>query len=331
MEKDIGNRIVYEMNSALEIAETYFAQKNTAVIPYAGERLSDEFLAALEEMNNKCERATTGFTNLITSLAIKAALKDTVDIRYHQTQIQDQTSRPAGFNFRGISEKIIYHWLSTHEFVCAKSGWQTRTYERPKPYMLDYDENIGDIKNAFLSCYDQIESYGQDAFSALVFLFWRQLQFREALKIDLAIPTISDVLQITDYFQAHFSYKYKDSRGASRLPVLALYAVYVVLLHELDRYKEKQLRPLEPHSAADVRTGALGDIEVTGADGSVFEALEIKHEIAITKDIIESVKRKIRGSRIDCVDGSYGSVVGRVVVLHSENRDAVVRAMRWGR
>ena len=30
---------------------------------------------------------------------------------------------------------------------------------------------------------------------------------------------------------------------------------------------------------------------------------------------------------INCVEGLYGSVVGGVVVLHSENRDVVVRGM----
>ena len=67
----------------------------------------------------------------------------------------------------------------------------------------------------------------------------------------------------------------------------------------MDRYKGKHLKPLESHSAADSRTGALGDIEIASSDGSIFEAVEVKHEIAVTKDIVESVKRKVRGSRID--------------------------------
>ncbi|MDR1019191.1 MAG: hypothetical protein LBL73_00400 [Synergistaceae bacterium] len=294
MAKDIEGLVVTELDKALDIAETYFATMQTDTIPYSASGLDNNFIAALDEMSAKCSKATTGFTNLVTSLAIKAALGDSVDIRYHQTQIQSQTDRPAGFNFRGVSEKVIYFWLSTHEFVCAKSGWQTRTFERPKPYMLDYDENIGDIKGAFLTCYDQIEEHRQDALAALVFLLWRQLQLRDAVRIPLAIPAISDVLQITRYFQLHFDYRYKDTRGASRLPVLALYSLYEVLVKELNRYDSKTLKPLEAHSAADSRTGALGDIEVVNSDGTIFEVLEIKHGIAISKDIVESVKRKIR-------------------------------------
>ncbi|MDR0649304.1 MAG: hypothetical protein LBF92_08235 [Synergistaceae bacterium] len=298
MTKDIEVAIITELDRALDIAEAYFVLKQKDIIPYSTSRLNNNFIAALDEMSAKCSKATTGFTNLITSLAIKAALGDSVDIRYHQTQIQSQTDRPAGFNFRGVSEKVIYFWLSTHEFVCAKSGWQTRTFERPKPYMLNYDENIGDIKDAFLTCYDQIEGHRQDALAALVFLLWRQLQLRDAMRIALAIPTISDVLQITGYFQLHFNHRYSDTRGASRLPVLALYSLYEVLVKELNRYDGKTLKPLEAHSAADSRTGALGDIEVVNPDGTIFEVLEIKHGIAISKEIVESVKRKIRGNSV---------------------------------
>ena len=73
--------------------------------------------------------------------------------------------------------------MQAHEFPGAKSGWQTRTYERPKPYKLNYDENIGDIKEPFLKCYDQIEEHDQDAFMALAFLLWRREQLREKSKI----------------------------------------------------------------------------------------------------------------------------------------------------
>ena len=63
------------------------------------------------------------------------------------------------------------------------------------------------------------------------------------------------------FFRSHFFYAYKDSKGASRLPVLALYAVYTVLTKELHRYGNKQLKPLEA--------------------------------------IVDSAKQKIRSSRVD--------------------------------
>lgn len=122
---------------------------------------------------------------------------------------------------------------------------------------------------------------------------------REASKVVLAIPKIQDVLQITKLFETHFFYKYKDSKGASRLPVLALYAIYTVLLEELSRFNGKTLKPLEAHSAADAQTGAIGDIEVVDAEGVAFEAIEVKHGLPITAAMVDSAKQKIRGSQVD--------------------------------
>lgn len=251
-----------ELDAAFNQAEAYFVTKQKEKPPFAVENLSPRFIEALELMAKYCEKASGGYCNLITSLAIKAVYGEKVDVRYHQVQIQDQTDRPAGFNFRGVSESTIYEWMEEHEFHGAKSGWQTRTFERPKPYMLSYDENIGTIKEPFLICYDEIETQHQSAKLALAFLLWRRLQLREASNVDLAVPKIQDVIQITNLFEAHFFYKYKDSKGASRLPVLALYAIYSVLLNELSRYKGKKLKELEAHSAADAQTGAIGDIEI---------------------------------------------------------------------
>jgi DNA (cytosine-5)-methyltransferase 1 len=296
----LDENIRKELDAALDIAESYFVTKKEDIPPFAIENLDQRFIDALELMAKYCEKASGGYSNLITSLSIKAVYGDKVDVRYHQVQIQNQTDRPAGFNFRGVSETTIYEWMEEHEFHGAKSGWQTRTFERPKPYMLTYDENIGSIKEPFLICYDELETMRQNASVALAFLLWRRLQLREATKVELAIPKIQDVLQITRLFETHFFYKYKDSKGASRLPVLALYAVYKVLLKEIGRYDGKQLKELEAHSAADAQTGAIGDIEIVRSDdGAAFEAVEVKHGLIVTKAMVESAKQKIRGSQVD--------------------------------
>ena len=189
--------------------------------------------------------------------------------------------------------------MEDHEFHGAKSGWQTRTFERPKPYFLNYDENIGSIKEAFLTIYDLVEKVPDKAIYALALLMLRRIELRECSKVTLAVPNIQDVIQITRFFELHFFYAYKDSKGASRLPVLALYAIYTELIKELNRFRGKHLKNLEAHSAADARTGSIGDIEVLNDDDTPFEAVEVKHQLPITKAIVDSSKQKIRGSRVD--------------------------------
>ena len=297
--KDLDGKLTAKLDEAYLLAEGFFVKKTKGLPPFAVQNLNPTFITALEDLARQCEKASTGYLNIVTSLAIKSVYEDKVDIRYHQTGIQNQTDRPAGFNFRVISEEIIYPWMEAHELHGAKSGWQTRTYERPKPYLLTYEEHINYIKDAFLTVYDQAEKNPNVVLYALAFLLFRRIELRENSKISLAIPNIQDVLQITNLFESHFFYSFKDSKGASRLPVLALYAVYTVLLKEMHRYDGKQLKPLEAHSAADSQTGAVGDIEVLNEDGTTFEAVEVKHQIPISKAIVDTAKQKIRGSRLD--------------------------------
>jgi DNA (cytosine-5)-methyltransferase 1 len=282
------------LNAALAKAEVTFA---SGVADQYG--LSDTILEALTQLSAKAQRASAAFNAIITCLAIKV-FKPNADIRYHQTQIQADTSRPAGFNFRTPSEAIIYPWLNAHMFEGAKSGWQTRTLERPVPYMLDYSENIAEVKAPFLQVFDEIEEQGQSASDALAYLVYLQLILRESKKITLSKPRTTDISLIVDLLSAHFFHGYKESRGASRLPVLALYAIYSVLTEQLARFKGMELKPLEEHSAADSQTGALGDIEVvnTGTQ-EVFEAIEVKHGIPITEAVIRSAMSKIMDKRID--------------------------------
>ncbi len=291
--------ITEKLDEAYQMAEDYYNEDNDTIPPFASDNLSPEFIDALEKIADNCEKASSAYSNILTALSIKAVYGDEVDVRYHQMQIQKDTDRPAGFNLRSVSEHIIYSWMERHEFHGAKSGWQARTLERPKPYTLDYDENISMVKEPFLIIYDQIETHHQDALLALAFLMWRRIQLRNKSNLVLASPNIQDVRQITDLFESHFFYTYKNSKGASRLPVLALHSVYMVLLQELSRYAGKSLKPLEAHSAADAQTGAIGDIEVANQDGSVFEAVEVKHNLPVTTAIIDSVKQKIRGSHVD--------------------------------
>ena len=297
--EDLAEQLEAKLNEAYSMAEQhFFLDKRTDMPSYAKDNLSDDFIAALESAANKCEKASTGYLNIITGLVIKAAYPD-VDVRYHQLQIQDQTDKPAGFGFRTVSEDFIYPWMEAHEFHGAKSGWQTRTFERPKPYLLRYNENIGSIKDAFLTIYDLVEKNPDKAIYALALLMLRRIELRERSKVNLAVPNIQDVIQITRFFELHFFYHYKDSKGASRLPVLALYAIYTELIKELNRYRGKHLKALEAHSAADARTGSIGDIEILNADNTPFEAVEVKHQLQITKAIVDSSKQKIRGSRVD--------------------------------
>lgn len=251
------------------------------------------------ELDKKSETASAAMTNIITGLAIKVANPE-LDVRFHQTQIQPHSHvGESWFNHRGISEKIIYPWLSQKNFVGAKSGWQTRTLERPKPYTRDYDENIAHIKKAFIEIYESTEELSaEDVREELLYLIYLQILRRESKSIQLATPNIDQIDTILCQLETYINYKFKG-KGGSRLPVLAICSIVRILTKELQRYQGVVVKDLELHSAADSQTGAAGDIELENSSGIVFEAYEIKHQITFTKAMIDDIAKKISPFQLD--------------------------------
>lgn len=261
--------------------------------------LPADVIEHLDKLTEKAETASAAFTNIITGLAIKI-WEPELDVRFHQIQIQANSALgKSWFNHRGLSEKVVYPWLSQKNFAGAKSGWQTRTLERPKPYTRDYDENISYVKEAFLEIYESTnERNVDDIKSELAYLLYRQLAIREGRVIDLATPNIDVISTIIGHFKAHINYKYAG-KGASRLPVLAVFATLKLVSKEISRYENVELKDLEEHSAADSQTGSAGDIEFADSSGKVFEALEIKHNILVDKAMISDAEKKISPFQLD--------------------------------
>jgi DNA (cytosine-5)-methyltransferase 1 len=286
--KTVDAGVTAVLNGAYVAAEKVFGNEQEGIHDW---NLSKRFQAALEEIHNASSSASTALTNVVTSLAIKAAFPE-LDVRYHQVQIG------APFSFRPISEKVVYPWLARNHFEGAKSGWQTRTFERPKPFTMDFEENIEGVKEAFLTIYDEVQQHEANAAEGLAYLLLRQMELREHKKVVLAEPTIDDINVIVKLLEKHFTYSY-SSKGASRLPVLAMHAIYSVMIKQLMRFEGMTLLPLKSHSAADEQTGSVGDIEVSQPDGNIFEALEIKHNQKIEKEVIEDSVRKILGHQLD--------------------------------
>jgi DNA (cytosine-5)-methyltransferase 1 len=268
-------------------------------------QLSNELRGYLDIFTGKAPQFKTMYTNLITCLVCKA-VDPSIDCRYHRDPAdkKDKVTMPvpaagpdAYFSGRTVSEKAIAPWLREKDFVHAESGWQTRTFERPKPYALTYDENVGGPKNEWLHVLDEVQVKGQNPEEALLYLFYWNIQYREGQEVVISAPGINEISTIVALLEAHFNSKYK-AKGASRLPVLAVYALYGAMMTEALRFQGKILSELKPHSAADGSTGATGDIEVFDGD-RLFEAVEIKHNKKIDIEMVKTAFLKFRGHRID--------------------------------
>ena len=234
-------------------------------------------------------------TVLITSL-VKKIETPTQDVRYHQRKL------PNGYSGRGFDTNHITPFMKEkfRRFAMAESGWLTRSLEHPSPYTLGYPGEIDNttVKDAFLQILNDIEEnkadpkkYLQAIFSALITLMeGSQISF-DFLKEAQKTETVT-IGKIVDLLRRHFSHDYGVA-GASRLPVLAVYSAYEMLMG-IQRYEGKTLSPLKSHTTADTKSRgirAIGDIEVMH-DNSFFEGVEIKHKIPISLGIVEDAYQK---------------------------------------
>ena len=216
------------------------------------------------------------------------------DIRKHQSSIVD------GYSGRTFDSNFITPFLKDHRFpAMAESGWLTRSLEQKVPYELNYTGAIKpqSLKESFLYAIDAIQNSGR-VDEIIDYMLQSLIIQRDNKTIEVATPQNLSIANIMALLQSHFRYPYKAS-GASRLPVLALYAIYQCLVKELKRYEGKRLLEIENHNSADTRSGRKGDIDIVNEDGSTFEAVEVKFDIPVSHNIVENAKEKIQTSTIE--------------------------------
>ncbi|MCM3325047.1 hypothetical protein [Cytobacillus kochii] len=253
------------------------------------EELSTEELEILDKIIKYSERAKGVLSVIVTSLTHKIVNPEQ-DIRYHQESL------PNGYSGRSQDTRYITPFMKFVNFpAMAESGWLTRSLEQNSPYLLDYRGSIRptDLKLSFLKILDNISTKGKNPERYLKYLFQQLVIERDKKNIELAKPTSLTIEAIVDYLQKHFNARY-NSRGASRLPVLAIYSAYQCMMKEVKRFEDKSLMPLESHTAADSQSGSVGDLEIRDENERVFEAAEVKHGHPITAQMVRDAFEKFK-------------------------------------
>ena len=267
-------------SNALEPAATYNA-------------LPDEMLECLGVISSYGE-SYKAVLAIFTTLMLKKAVSPKQDIRYHQSGMS------GGFSARGLDEKIVTPFLKKHGFpyMTSGSGALTRSLEQAVPFNAEYTGSIRSkkLKEVFLAGIDLVQNKNLSPHDTLTYLLTNLIKYRDtdkSMKLvkpkELSIKTI--ITKISHHIQS-------AKTGASRLPVLAIYAVYEQLIKEVNRYKGCSLCPLEEHNASDSKTGKLGDIQVNDSDNNPFEVVEIKHGIELKLELVNACYEKIKNERV---------------------------------
>ena len=288
------------MNNVRAILEDAYqleeSKRNTQV------ELSESQQKWVETIVEKAESQKAVLAVIITSL-VKKIENPIQDVRYHNKEL------PNGYSGRGFDTQHVTPFI--HEkfqrfSMKGGSGWLTRSLEQAHPFTLEFPGKIRNrpVKKAFLEILNDIEENRADPQKYLHTIFASLIDFMENSKVvnlnlfesaddnSAQAPqsdriTIGDIVNLLRY---HFSFNYLAT-GASRLPVLAVYSAYEMLM-AIGRYDGKTLSALKSHTTSDIKSGGIGDIEVLDENGGFFEAIEIKHNIPISSTIVQTAYQK---------------------------------------
>ncbi|MEK7397883.1 MAG: DNA methyltransferase [Candidatus Poribacteria bacterium] len=257
--------------------------------------LNDQQRDWLDIIIDKSESFKAILAVLTTSL-IKKIVDTDQDVRYHKVELKN------GYSGRTLDTKFITPFFKSKwtRLAMSESGWLTRSLEQPHPFTLNFPGKIKNkaVKESFLQILNDVEENKTNPDLYLIALFINLIK-KQNISLHKSFHTnISEeatIKSIIEQLKLHFFSDYNVS-GASRLPVIAIYSIYEILISEFSRYKGRKLKPLKSHLASDKSSRSIGDIEIIDKNNRYFEAIEIKHgkpiDAIMVRDAYEKFKNK---------------------------------------
>jgi DNA (cytosine-5)-methyltransferase 1 len=150
------------------------------------------------------------------------------------------------------------------------------------------------LKEAFLNVFDQIETFQANPLDYLNYTFAKLIELTKAeqLLFESTTEQVANLDVLNIYLIINMLEKHFAGKLSSRLPVIAIYSIYEILITKFARYKHKKLIPLQVHTSSDKHN--FGDIEIYTIDNQPFEVVEIKHNIPIDKYLILDIAKKVK-------------------------------------
>lgn len=287
----VGGEIMDKETKFLE--EKYNESEKISKIEDIG--LTDSQIQMVKTIVDKEETFKGVFTVLLTSLVYKS-LHPEQDVRRHQANMEN------GYSGRSFDTKYITPFMKQKRFLGAmkESGWLTRSLEQNIPYDLNFPGKIQNknVKAAFLNILNDVEEKGADPEKYVQAIMAYSIKSKKDKTVILVNPiekeTSLTINEIMESLHNHFYFPYK-SRGASILPVVALYSIYQCITEELKRFNGKTLDKLSSHNSCDRSSGETGDIVVRNDnDNSIYEVVEVKFDIPVNAIMVADAYKKIR-------------------------------------
>jgi hypothetical protein len=223
-----------------------------------------------------------------------------LDIRKPYTEIGTEDS----YSGRTYDERYISSFIQRHKLPCnSTTAFLTpafRTNNQPLEANVQLHGKPREPYDAFINLLQLVQNGSLNAQELLTEIIRQLLLLKNERQQQISLLsqrintqrselTAESIIQIVS--------RHLQSRRSSRLPVLLVAAAYDVA----QDYLRKRPKPLQPHTAADVQAGTLGDLEI---EFSAHQQLAVVYEMKtrrITFNDLDRTTQKVAESsnRID--------------------------------
>jgi DNA adenine methylase len=219
--------------------------------------------------------------------------KPEVDVRKPYTEI----GTPDSFSGRSYDEGFLSAFIHQYELPCNPTTAFLTPALRNRNVVLTPDLNlVGKPPKLYADVLVLLDAVYRNAISATDLLAEtvRQLCIlRDENQARIAsllkrLETTKGTLPLSSEATITLIRQHLELPGTSRLPVLMIAAAY----RAAEPYLRERVRDLHAHTAADVRTGALGDLEITLVDEDrVVTCYEVKGRKVTTDDVNQALHK----------------------------------------
>jgi len=222
-----------------------------------------------------------------------------VDIRKPYTEIGD----PDAFSGRTYDERYITNFINEHNLPCNSTTAFLTPALRNRNTTLTKDVNLvgkpPQLYQAVLSLLDDVHG-GRVTADTLIAEIVRLLLIdrnERQQRIEALVATLNtakDAVPLSSEDIVNLIEKHMSLKGTSRLSVLVVAAAY----QSAEEFLGERVLTLQAHNAADIQTGALGDVEITLiADNEVITSYEMKNKRVTREDINRALQKLLLSDR----------------------------------
>jgi hypothetical protein len=261
-------------------------------------RVDDDIATSIEYVCRNIQNRAP--IRALLSCALAKVHRPTNDVRMPYTEI----GTAGAFSGRSYDEQFLGPFINENQLPCNSTTAYLTPAFRNRNIVLTPDVNLvgrpPDLYQAFLGLLSAIHEGRVDARSVLVETLrvllilkaereQRMATMLAGLKTTQGASVPLSAENILILIKQHLACK-----GTSRLPVLIVAAAYTAA----ERNLGERAKTLQPHTAADVATGALGDIEITLLNGDqVVTSYEMKMK-RVTREDIDHALAKITNADV---------------------------------